>query len=210
MAKKELGKEVSITIVGDDPCQMCFKISGITGSEDDPDSKEFEGGVYLGIIKQKSLATPPEFMLYTPNGVVETGTYNVCTAISKYHSQQYRPEMKIYGFISNMMGAIKCWRFTKTGIGLMYDGDVMKQSANITRLAKLSVRYNQKHHADILKAFDEEESPELLDGGIIDQLKEVVIEEKKIEESCKKLKTLMGLKKDAEKRHRPVRKKKTA
>lgn len=206
MVREQLGGDsnVQIAIMGDDPTKFIFKIEGITGDESDPDSKEFEGGQYIGMIWQDSLQKPPSFKIYTPNGVIETGTANVCTVISKYHPQNYRPELKIYGFITNMMGAIKCWRYTRWGIGLLYNGDEKKQSAQIVRCAKLSKAWNLKHYPDELKAFDVED----LMCSVSKKLAEVTLNEKKIEEDREKMLDTMKTKKTTG-RVRPTRRKKT-
>ena len=167
MAQENLeGSNIRLVFAGDQANEFWFMISGITGDEGDPESKEFEGGVYLGKIRQTDLRRPPLFMMYTPNGVIAEGTENVCTVISKYHPQNYRPELKIYGFITNMMGALKCWRYTKYGIGLLYDGNIDAQHRNIVRLAKASMTWNRKHHPEILEAFDEQKVNKELSEGI--------------------------------------------
>jgi hypothetical protein len=203
MAIDKLGRGslVQIAIMGDDPTTFVFKIEGITGTDDDPTGMEFGGGQYLGIIWQSDLRNPPKFKIYTPNGVMKDNTESICTSISKYHPQNYRPELKIYGFICNMMGALKCWRDTKHGIGLLYDGDEKLQTANIIRLAAKSKAYNIKHHADILEAFIEES----LVSSVSKKLEVVALEEDKIEQN--KIKMIEKLKKPA--RARPTRKPKT-
>lgn len=179
LVRNQLGSDgnVQIAIIGDNPTQFFFKIKGIV-NDDSTTKSEFDGGEYIGVIWQNSLQTPPSFKIYTPNGVIKCNTDAVCTSISKYHPQNYRPELKIYGFITNMMGVIKCWRYTKYGIGLLYDGNEEKQFLTICKYAAESKEYNRKHHYDILEAFMDEN----LNECISTQLQVVTLEETKIEQ----------------------------
>jgi len=203
MARKRLGNDsnVQIAFVGDDATRFAFKIEGITGDDIDPTGREFEGGQYLGVIWQDSLENPPKFIMYTPNGVIKCNVSAVCVSISDYHRQNYRPVLKIYGFITNIMGAIKCWRDTEHGINLLYDGDVEKQVVNIRRLAKTSKAYNEKYHRDILKLFEEES----LTSDISTKLAKVTLDEEAVEKSKADMLKTINNKKPAT-RTRPTRK----
>lgn len=196
-AREHLGPDsnVKIAIMGDDPTRFVFKIDGISGDHD-----EFKGGQYIGLIWQDSLTDPPQFKIYTPNGVIECNTAAICTSISKYHPQNYRPELGIYGFISSMMGAIQCWETTKHGIGMLYDGNLPKQIANIRKFAKASKAYNTKYHADVLAAFDSDD----LDDNIAKQLEQVKLDNEKTEHAKEEMKSKLAVKKST--RTRPTRK----
>ena len=193
-------RTIQIAIMGDDPTQYTFKIEFIGGDKEGDEGFEFSGGQYMGIIHQKSLEKPPNFMMYTPNGVIQTNTEAVCVSISKYHSQNYRPELGLYGYLVNIVVAILCWKETGHGIGLLFDGNINPQVCKITNFASKSHEWNAKHKSVELAAIAEQS----LTPNLTKQLNQLNIDDTERQCATDVMKKKLDNKK-ATKRVRPTR-----
>jgi hypothetical protein len=200
MVREKSDRTIQIAITGDDPTEFVFKIEYIGGDNPGDEGYEFQGGQYIGRIHQKSLELPPSFEMWTPNGVMSTDTESICVSISKYHSQNYRAELGLYGYLVNIVVAMLCWKETKYGIGLKYNGDIRNQVSDITMCAASSHEWNLKHRTIELDAI----ADQVLTQSLTEQLDQLQVDDEKRQEQSEVMKETLA-KKAKTKRGRPVR-----
>ena len=112
---------------------------------------EHEGGEYLMLLEAQPRHPfePPHFQFLTPNGKFQKEK-KPCVDIGHYHSDNWPPELGMYGFASMIYYALKSDEVTN-GIAM-----IKATKEQNVKYAEESVNYNQTVYPEIMKWFVEE------------------------------------------------------